>query len=99
MEVGRQSPVLPPAGGNISPLVRVTPGAEELKSPHSFFRGEVQSPVEGVFHLLLSLTMGQAPTLDGDIYSQVLFSRAPSSGGSWKSTWVIEQNDVRTHLR
>ena len=65
MEVGRQSPVLPPAGGNISPLVRVTPGAEELKSTHSFFRGEVQSPVEGVFHLLLSLTMGQAPTLDG----------------------------------
>ena len=98
MEVGRQSPVLPPAGGNVSPLVRVTPGAEELKSTRSFFR-EVWSPTEGVFHLLLSLTMGQAPTPDGDIYSQVLFSGAPSSGRSWKSTWVIEQNDVRTHLR
>ena len=98
MEVGRQSPVLPPAGGTVSPLVRVTPGAEELKSTRSFFR-EVRSPMEGVFHLLLSLTMGQARTPDGDIYSQVLFSRAPSSGRSWKSTWVIEQNDVRTHLR
>ena len=94
-----ESPVLPPAGGNVSPLVRVTPGAEKLKSTCSFFRGEVGSPVEGVFHLLLSLTMGQAPTPDGDIYTQVLFSRVPSSGGSWKSTWVIEQNDFRMHLR
>ena len=86
MEVGRQSPALPPAGGNVSPPVRVRLGAEKLKSTRSFFRG-VRSPVEGVFHLLLPLAVGQAPTPDGDIYSQVVFSRAPSSGWSWKSTW------------